>query len=57
MVSGRVPKELAKLANLTKLYLHENEGLQFPDGARLHPTGVMAYTDREAVAAFQACLK
>ena len=57
VVSGRVPKELAKLANLTTLHLHTNEGLQVPDGAPLHPTGAMAYNDREAVAAFQACLK
>ena len=57
VVSGRVPKELAKLANLTRLYLHVNEGLQVPDGAPLHSTGAMAYFNREAVAAFQACLK
>ena len=57
MVPGRVPKELAKLANLTTLYLHRNEGLQVPEGAPLGSDGNMYYDDREKVAAFQACLK
>jgi hypothetical protein len=57
VVSGRVPKELAKLANLRTLHLYKNEGLQVPEGAPLHSVGEMAYESREAVAAFQACLK
>ena len=39
MVPGRVPKELAKLANLTTLYLHKNEGLQVPEGADMYDFG------------------
>ena len=56
MVPGRVPKELAKLANLKALYLHKNEGLQVPEGAPLDSDGDMYYADREKVAAFQVCL-
>ena len=52
MVPGRVPKELAKLANLTTLYLHKNEGLQVPEGAPLDFDGDMHYDDHEKVAAF-----
>ena len=55
VVSGHVPKELAKLANLRTLYLYKNEGLQVPEGAPLHFIGEMAYESREAVAAVQAC--
>ena len=54
---GRVPKELADLTNLTKLYLQPgNKDLEVPDGT---PTedGDMRYGVREQVAAFQACLK
>ena len=57
VASGRVPKKLANLANLHHLYLNENNELQVPEGAPLHSSGVMAYESREAVAAFQACLK
>ena len=57
MVPGRVPKDLAKLTNLTTLYLHENKELHVPEGAPLYPSVGMAYESREAVAAFQACLK
>ena len=57
MVPGRVPKDLAKLTNLTTLYLHGNKELQVPEGAPLHSSVGMAYESREAVAAFQACLK
>ena len=56
VVSGRVPKELAKLANLRTLYLYKNESLQVPEGAPLHSSVGMAYESREAVAAFQAFL-
>ena len=56
VVPGRVPKELAKLANLTTLYLHKNEGLQVPEGAPLDFDGDMHYDDHEKVAAFQVCL-
>ena len=61
VVPGRVPKELAKLAKLTSLYLQDrftsdNEGLQVPEGAPLTWSGVMFYDDREKVAAFQVCL-
>ena len=54
---GCDPKELAKLANLKTLRLFKNEGLQVPEGAPLHSSAGMAYESREAVAAFQACLK
>ena len=57
MVPGHVPKELAKLTNLTTLYLHGNKELHVPEGAPLHSSAGMAYASREAVAAFQACLK
>ena len=56
MVPGRVPKELAKLANLTTLYLHKNEGLQVPEGTPFDSDGDIYYDDREKVAAFQVCL-
>ena len=56
VVPGRVPKELAKLANLTALDLYMNEGLQVPEGAPLDSDGDMHYADREKVAAFQVCL-
>ena len=56
MVPGRVPKELAKLINLTTLSLHNNEGLQVPEGAPLNSNGDMCYDNRENVAAFQVCL-
>ena len=54
--SGRVPKELANLTNLGSLSLSGNE-LQMPDGAPTDSDGYMDYRSREAVAAFQACLK
>jgi len=57
VVPGRVPKELAKLANLTDLYLLNNKGLQVPEDAPLSFNGKMFYNSREEVAAFQACLK
>ena len=57
VVPGRVPKELADLTNLTDLYLHGNTDLQVPDDAPTDSDGDMYYVDREAVAAFQACLK
>ena len=57
VASGRVPKKLANLANLTRLYLHGNKEIQVPEGAPLHFSGEIAYESREAVAAFQACLK
>ena len=56
---GRVPKELAGLTELTFLSLHSNT-LQVPEGAPTYRTtsgGHMLYESREAVAAFQACLK
>ena len=56
MVPGRVPKELAKLTNLTELYLYKNEGIQDPEGAPLNSDGDMYYNGREKVAAFQVCL-
>ena len=54
---GRIPKELADLANLTGLRLYGNNGLRVPDGAPTDSDGEMSYLDREAVAAFQACLE
>ena len=56
VVPGRVPKELAKLANLTTLELHKNEGLRAPEGAPLNSDSGMYYNDREKMAAFQVCL-
>jgi len=56
-VPGRIPKELADLANLTGLRLYGNNGLRVPDGAPTDSDGEMSYLDREAVAAFQACLE
>ena len=58
VVPGRVPKELANLTKLTKLYLHPgNKDLQVPDGAPTDSRGDMHYGNRGQVAAFQACLK
>ena len=57
VVPGHVPKELAKLTNLTTLCLHSNEGLQAPEGAQLLHGEMSYYDSREDVAAFQACLK
>ena len=56
VASGRVPKELANLTNLVNLSLHGNQ-LQVPDGAATGSDGDMYYESREAVAAFQVCLK
>ena len=52
---GRVPAELAKLTNLTRLHLRRNS-LEFPLSAPTDFFGEMEYHDREAVAAFQASL-
>ena len=56
---GRVPNELAKLTNLTALYLNSNKDLQVPEGAPVHSilSLGMFYGIREQVAAFQVCLK
>ena len=54
---GRVPKELASLTNLDLLYLAGNGDLQVPDDAPTDKDGRLLYRGREAVAAFQACLK
>ena len=39
VASGRLPKNLANLANLTRLYLHGNKELQVPEGAPLYSSG------------------
>ena len=39
VASGRLPKNLANLANLTRLYLHRNKELQVPEGAPLYSSG------------------
>ena len=57
VVPGLAPKELADLTNLTALALYENKDLQVPDGAPTDKNGLMLYSDREEVAAFQAYLK
>ena len=51
---GRVPKELARLTGLTKLYLNpSNKELQVPEGAPTGNRGDMYYNSREQVAAFK----
>ena len=54
--AGPVPKELSKLTNLAKLFLHGNAALEKPPGCPVDRDGDMCYNSKEEVAAFLRCL-
>ena len=51
-----MPKELSKLTNLEKLFLHYNAALEKPPGCPVDSDGDMYYNSKEQVAVFLRCL-